>query len=112
MYDELKEPLIAKLVERLNTQGFNVSADTIKKAFTNFPQLIQKIQGLLAAAPDFKPESKEKLTYIVNLLTKAARGELSASDIETATGSDVIGSKASTSTTSKARVTEESDIHK
>lgn len=80
MPEEIKSPLIENIVKQLNSKGIHIDAETVNKAFTNFPQLIQKVQTMLKD-PDFR----EKLPKIQDLLTKASTGDLSASQLDALT---------------------------
>ena len=50
MLNEIQDMLINTLVEKLNSHGFNVNPDTLKKAVANSPQIIQEIQSILSAS--------------------------------------------------------------
>lgn len=70
MLNQFEDMLLNNLVQKLNSHGLNISADTIKKAIANSPQIVQQIEGILLSGT-----TQEKLNKITALIAQAAKGE-------------------------------------
>lgn len=69
MLGQFEDMIIEKLVQQLNSHGITISAETVKKAVANSPQVVAQIQGILMAT-----SSEDRLEKVKALLQQAAAG--------------------------------------
>lgn len=69
MLSQFEDMILNTLVEKLNSHGLNLNAETVKKAVANSPQIVQQIEEILLTS-----NSQEKLAKITALITQAAKG--------------------------------------
>lgn len=65
MFDQIKNFFIDTLAQKLQANGYQISADTIKNALNNAPHLMQQIQDIMAS------DSKDRMKKIVALINSA-----------------------------------------
>lgn len=64
MLNQIEDMVIAKMVEQLNNHGINISADTLKNALSNSPQLISQLETILKTTPN----TQDRIVKITTLL--------------------------------------------
>lgn len=64
MLNQIEDMVIRKMVEQLNSHGINISAETLKNALSNSPQLISQLETILTTTPN----TQEKIAKITALL--------------------------------------------
>jgi len=69
MLNQFEDMIINTLVQKLNTHGIDIDANTVKKAIMNSPQVVQQIESIL-----LESNSQEKLEKIKTLIAQATQG--------------------------------------
>lgn len=67
MLGQVEELVINKLVEKLNAHGLKITAEDVKTAVANSPQIVQQIESILLSS-----NTDEKLEKIKTLIAQAA----------------------------------------
>ena len=69
MLNQFEDMIINTLVQKLNSHGINLDAETVKKAVANSPQVIAQVEAILLAS-----SSEDRLEKIKTLISQAAQG--------------------------------------
>lgn len=66
MLNQFEDMVLNTFVQKLNSHGVNIDAETVKKAIANSPAIIGQVEEILMS------NSQDRLTKIVNLIKQTA----------------------------------------